>query len=227
MPRASARINGGAATLMWPKLIKAEKNKMKPDEACPEFVGTFVYPKDSPEAARLEDELAKLVEADFPDGEAEESNFKWPIKDGDAFNRKRVKKGKEPYKIFENAIFIAPFMPSEDGTPDLYDGQTLLENRADGAKLFYSGAKAAPLLNIFTYDNKFGAGVSMRLIGVQFFAHGEKQGGSGGGPTNDLLSSGATGTGGSRAGQEDEDKPKPRSRRRFAADDDDADVDFS
>lgn len=222
MARASTRINTGKATLMWPKLVKAEVNGMKPEGSAKEYGATFVFKKGSPELKKLEDALESLIDIDFTDGEADDQNFKYPVKDGDAFNKKRVKKGKEPIAAMEGCAYIQPFMSEEDGAPDLYDGQTALKDRADGTKLFYSGAQVAPLLNLFTYDNKFGCGLSMRLIGAQFFSHGEKLGGGGGGPTNDLLASDASGT-----GAEASAKPEGSKSRRSRVSEDEADMDFN
>jgi hypothetical protein len=219
MARSSKRINAGKALVMWPNLVKPQTNKMKPKEAPTEFGATFIFKKGSPELKKLEAHFEEIIRADFTDGEDKESTFKYPLKDGDTFNKKRVRKGKAPIPAMENAVYIQPMMESDQGTPDLYDGKTPLTNREDGTKLFYSGAIVAPMLNIYTYDNQFGAGASMRLIGAQFASHGEKLGGGAGGPTDDLLDSSVEGTG-------DLVQPEGASPNRYSSDDD-ADMDFT
>jgi hypothetical protein len=202
MAKFSKRMNTGKALICYPDLITPKLNVMA-DRT--QFSCQFVFKKDSKELKALEAAIQECIDKNFPEG-IDEEKFKKPIKDGDSVNKARTRKKLAPYPHLVGCKFIQPWSPDTQ-KPDLYDGQNLVKEPEAAKKLFYSGAFAAGLINMYSYSKSTGEGISMSLLGVQFFNHGERVGGGSGGPTDDLLAP-ATGTAKPSEGAGDEtDEP--------------------
>jgi len=199
----SKRLNTGKGIINFPSLIKVKENtNAKTGKTTRRFESMFIFKKDSPEAKALAKEFKAARMAAFP--ELLPEDLKIALKDGDAENAKRTRKKKKAMPELEGCVYIQPWT-GEDSKPDLYDGQTRLTDDDVAKRLFYSGAHCAGLINIKSYDAGESQGVTCYLMGVQFFNHGERIGGGGGGPTDDLLAPEATGTSAHSAEKETEE----------------------
>ena len=155
------RILTPVSRLSFPALIKPEKVMGQGE---PKFQVQLIIKKDDPKVAALREAIKSVGVQKWG---TIPPNVKNPLKDGD----KKVDKDGKPIEHYKGCYIIS----AKSGAaypPNLIDGNV----RPLKAEAFYAGSYVVCSINITTYDNQFGRGITCYLNTVQFYKDGDKFG---------------------------------------------------
>jgi len=167
MANASVKLKN--VRIVWPSLFQARKvDQNNPAEEA-KYSASFLIPKDTDEGkaaiAAMRDAIKSIAAAAWPGDAKALKSDKQPMRDGDSEDAPNWAKG------------CVYFRAKAKRAPGVFD--TNPKNRIeehDGRP--QGGDFVNVALGLFSYDGKFGKGVSAGLDAVQFVASGEPIGGA-------------------------------------------------
>ncbi len=164
--------------LIYPKLFvpyKNEEDKKDPNKSG-KYMANFWLPKNDPQVAVVKAEIKRKVEKELgPKAQAFYTAYindkkDCFFRDGDA-----VLNGNGDPSSPGNYI-IAARRREEDGAPSVVNGRKEKISPSDG--LIYSGCYVNASLDVWIQAKGDYKGIRCKLVGVQFFRHGEPLGGA-------------------------------------------------